>query len=196
MYARQVCSEPTISLISSKLKNDFGQQMILHASTNEAYIFFSDPNRFQCLTINRFTTACMGPDYLGFQPGDFWTSAYQREPCLEWRYPVGSANRMSQRMERALRAETDFDESREEVTRSGLEKLRKNREGGSRNIAKLKDGFFLRRFGSICVKEVGNYSGYPWFYDNSWMLPGKMRLLIVTEDPRDLYCKRCLYIYS
>ena len=72
---------------------------------------------------------------------------------------MGSANRMSQRMERALRAETDFDE--EEVTRSGLEKLRKNREGGSRNIARLKDCFFLQRFGSICVKEVGNYSGYP-----------------------------------
>lgn len=60
-----------------------------------------------------------------------------------------------------LGTEGDFDESREEVTRSGLEKLRKNREGGSRNIAKLKDCFFLQRFGSICVKEVGNYSGYP-----------------------------------
>ena len=166
----------------------------MHPQMRHIY-FFQIPIDSNALPSTDSRPLPTGPDYLGFQPGDFWTSAYQREPCLEWRYPVGSANRMSQRMERALRAETDFDESREEVTRSGLEKLRKNREGGSRNIAKLKDGFFLRRFGSICVKEVGNYSGYPWFYDNSWMLPGKMRLLIVTEDPRDLYCKRCLYIY-
>ncbi|CAK9027987.1 Uncharacterized membrane protein YlbC [Durusdinium trenchii] len=39
---------------------------------------------------------------IGFQKGDFWTSAYERQPCLEWRHAVGSANAMSQRMERAF----------------------------------------------------------------------------------------------
>eukprot|EP00434_Breviolum_minutum_P020007 symbB.v1.2.017649.t1/scaffold1373.1/size231899/14 len=52
--------------------------------------------------IGRFPPALALLNKIGFQPGDFWTSAYQREPCLEWRYPVGSANRMSQRMERAF----------------------------------------------------------------------------------------------
>eukprot|EP00435_Cladocopium_sp_Y103_P016109 s691_g4.t1 len=52
--------------------------------------------------IGRFPAAVSLLNKIGFQPGDFWSSAYQREPCLEWRYPVGSANPMSQRMERAF----------------------------------------------------------------------------------------------
>ena len=102
MYARHVCSEPTIPLISSKLKNDFGQQMILHAYTHEAYIILSDPKWIPMPYHQQIHDRFQRVRKLGFQPGDFWTSAYQREPCLEWRYPVGSANRMSQRMERAL----------------------------------------------------------------------------------------------
>lgn len=52
--------------------------------------------------IGRFPAAVSLLNKIGFQAGDFWSSAYQREPCLEWRYPVGSANPMSQRMERAF----------------------------------------------------------------------------------------------
>ncbi|CAE7634752.1 ylbC [Symbiodinium sp. CCMP2456] len=52
--------------------------------------------------IGRFAQAVSLLRKIGFQQGDFWTSAFDREPCLEWRLPVGSANPMSQRMERAF----------------------------------------------------------------------------------------------
>ncbi|CAE7507058.1 ylbC [Symbiodinium natans] len=52
--------------------------------------------------IGRFPQAVSLLRKIGFQQGDFWTSAFEREPCLEWRLPVGSSNPMSQRMERAF----------------------------------------------------------------------------------------------
>ncbi|CAE7535525.1 ylbC [Symbiodinium pilosum] len=52
--------------------------------------------------IGRFPQAVSLLRKIGFQQGDFWTSAFDRESCLEWRLPVGSANPMSQRMERAF----------------------------------------------------------------------------------------------
>ncbi|CAK9027660.1 Uncharacterized membrane protein YlbC [Durusdinium trenchii] len=52
--------------------------------------------------IGRFPAALALLTKIGFQKGDFWTSAYERQPCLEWRHAVGSANAMSQRMERAF----------------------------------------------------------------------------------------------
>eukprot|EP00439_Symbiodinium_sp_Y106_P073313 s472_g13.t2 len=52
--------------------------------------------------IGRFAQAVSLLRKIGFQQGEFWTSAFEREPCLEWRLPVGSANPMSQRMERAF----------------------------------------------------------------------------------------------
>ncbi|CAJ1353524.1 unnamed protein product [Effrenium voratum] len=52
--------------------------------------------------VGRFPQALALLRKLGFQQGDFWTSAYVREPCLEWRLPVGSENPMSRRMERAF----------------------------------------------------------------------------------------------
>jgi len=51
--------------------------------------------------IGRFRPAVALLRSVGFKRGDFWVSATQREPCLEFRLPVDSDNPISQRFVRA-----------------------------------------------------------------------------------------------
>ncbi|CAE8627208.1 unnamed protein product [Polarella glacialis] len=52
--------------------------------------------------IGRFPQAVALLKAVGFTEGDFWVSAFAKEPGLEWRLPVGSDNPASQRFERAF----------------------------------------------------------------------------------------------
>lgn len=51
--------------------------------------------------IGRFPQALLLLRRIGFVQGDYWVSAFQREPCLEFRHPVDSDNPASQRFVRA-----------------------------------------------------------------------------------------------
>jgi len=51
--------------------------------------------------IGRFRPAVHLLRTIGFVRGDYWVSAFDKEPCLEFRLPVDSDNRISQRFYRA-----------------------------------------------------------------------------------------------